>query len=318
MSNTVKNPLVAHCKGKILAVVLASIMFIYPIKHSIAQSQASQQTYFETPELAAKALITGLENDDNDAMLKIFGPELESVILQKDRAGLSESRKRAYLATQEMLTWRENNANSLTLIIGNKAWPMPIPLVKEAGGWRFDSAAGVDELINRRIGRNELSAIEISRVYVDAQKQYASRDRDGDDVLEYAQLIKSTEGNQDGLYWEDENDEISPFGPLVADAKDYFEGRKPGDPFKGYYFKILTSQGENVPGGKYNYVINGNMIAGFAMVAFPADYGISGIMTFMVSHHGKLYQKDLGPNTLSIAKGMSEYNPDQTWTKVSE
>ena len=137
--------------------------------------------------------------------------------------------------------------------------------------------------------------------------------------MEYAQLIKSDEGTQNGLYWEaKEGEELSPFGPLVAEAKEYLEGRKPGDPFKGYYFKIITAQGKDAPGGQYSYIINGNMIGGFAMLAFPADYGISGIMTFLISHHGTVYQKDLGPDTPSIAQAISEYNLDKTWTKVQD
>jgi len=194
---------------------------------------------------------------------------------------------------------------------------MPIPLIKAGAGWRFDTPAGIEEIVNRRIGENELSAIDVSAAYVKGQKQFAGQDRDGDRVLEYAQNIKSSKGAQDGLYWEAKvGEELSPFGPLVAEQQDYLKDRNPGDPFKGYYFKILTRQGEKAPGGRHDYVINGNMIAGFAMAAFPADYGVSGIMTFIVSHHGLVYQKDIGPNSLLLGRALQVFNPDQTWVEV--
>ena len=194
---------------------------------------------------------------------------------------------------------------------------MPIPLIKADAGWRFDTAVGIDEIVNRRIGRNELSAIDVSAAYVTAQKQFASQDRDDDRVLEYAQKILSAEGKRDGLYWDPEADlEVSPFGPLVAEAREYLEGREPKDPFKGYFFRILSRQGEKAPGGRYDYVINGNMIAGFAMVAFPAEYGNSGIMTFIVSHHGDVYQADLGLESPILGRTLQVFNPDETWAPV--
>ncbi len=172
-------------------------------------------------------------------------------------------------------------------------------------------------MIIRRIGRNELSAVEICQAYMEAQIQYARTDRDGDDVREFAQTILSDEGQMGGLYWEaGDGEELSPFGPLVAEARDYLEGREVGDPFKGYYYKILTRQGAKAPGGRYDYIINGNMIAGFALIAFPADHGNSGIMTFVCNHQGKVYQKDLGEDTDLIAGGMVVYNPDSTWSEV--
>jgi hypothetical protein len=205
--------------------------------------------------------------------------------------------------------------------VGNTDWPFPIPLVKKGGSWQFDAEQGRQEILNRRIGRNELSTLGAIRGYVEAQFDYANADRDGDGVSEYAQKLHSEPGKFDGLFWEtEEGQPQSPLGPLIAEAR--AEGYKVNGtaekpyPYHGYYYRILTRQGGNVPGGKYDYVINGNMIAGFALVAFPAHYGSSGIMTFVVNHQGKIYQKDLGPKTAEIAEKMKEYNPDSNWEPV--
>jgi hypothetical protein len=210
------------------------------------------------------------------------------------------------------------------LELGYDLWPFPIPIVKKDGGWFFDTSVGKDELLNRRIGKNELATLPVMRAYVDAQREYASADRDDSEVLKYAQRLVSSPGKHDGLYWPPESDEDeSPLGPLVAFAQ--VEGYSPEmreedeverGPYHGYYFKILTRQGKHAPGGKYNYVINGNMIGGFALVAWPAAYGDSGIMTFIVNQRGRVYQKDLGPRTSKIARKRSEYDPDPSW-KVS-
>jgi hypothetical protein len=195
-------------------------------------------------------------------------------------------------------------------------------MIKGADGWFFDTDAGAEEIINRRIGRNEFGAIGVCNAYVEAQVDYATTDRDGDEVREYAQRIISTHGKRDGLFWEvasDNEADLSPFGPALADAAAYLEAGKKARkriPFHGYYYKILTRQGPNPPGGKYDYVINGNMIAGFALVAWPADYGASGIMTFVVSHQGKVHEKDLGPKTHEIASAMDAYDPDDSWSEA--
>jgi hypothetical protein len=199
----------------------------------------------------------------------------------------------------------------------------PVPIVKTNGGWYFDTDAGKDELLSRRVGKNDLSTLPVLRAYVDAQRDYASRDHDGDGVLEYSQRLVNSPGKQDGLYWlSDLDGEESPLGPLVAFAQ--FEGYSPElrdekneverGPFHGYYFRILTRQGKHALGGKYDYVINGNMIGGFAMIAWPADYGGSGVMTFIVNQQGRVYQKDLGPKTSKLASRMKSYDPDPSWT----
>jgi len=304
-------------------IVITGVMIIGLPDRTAAQAPdntekvAAGHKLFPTPDAASKALLDALKNDDDAALLAIFGDEIKEVMDSTEKVERHANRMRVYQAARELLVWRESGNDKRTLVVGNKAWPMPIPLIKAAAGWRFDTPAGIDEIVNRRIGRNELSAIDVSVAYVKAQKQFASRDRDSDKVREYAQKIRSPEGTRDGLYWEAKaGEEISPFGPLVAEERDYYEGLEPEDPFKGYYFKILTRQGEKAPGGRYDYVINSNMIAGFAMVAFPADYGISGIMTFIVSHHGVVYQKDIGPDSPLLGRALQVFNPDKTWAPV--
>jgi hypothetical protein len=199
------------------------------------------------------------------------------------------------------------------LVIGDEQWPLPIPIAQVAGGWHFDAAAGKREILRRRIGRNELSAIEVCRAYVDAQHDYASKDRNGDGILEYAQKFVSTKGKQDGLYWEVKPGELeSPVGPQMASAR--AEGYQ-RQPYHGYYYKILKGQGKDAPGGAYSYLAEKRMIGGFALVAFPAQYGVSGIMTFIVNQDGVVYQKNLGRNTAGIARGMKVFNPDTSWAK---
>jgi len=284
-----------------------------------SEAKAAEQKTFATADAAVETLIAALEKDDLNTLLDIFGREYEEELIGGDPIASRENRKQAAEKAQAMHKLRDDGKDRKILYIGDQAWPVPFPLVKENGSWRFDTEAGIEEVINRRIGENELNAIEICRAYIDAQIQYSSVDRDDDDVLEYAQKIASTEGKKDGLFWESgDNEELSPFGPLVADAKDYLEGREPGDPFKGYYYEIITRQGSGAPGGRYDYIINGNMIVGFALIAFPADYGNSGIMTFMCSHQGKVYQKNFGEDSDLIAAGINEYNPDASWSEMKD
>ena len=291
----------------------------FPAVTSAAAAEATTGKVYATPEEAVAELKVATANADTNAMRVIFGPAVND-LQNADRVQATNDYARfhaALTATNHLV--RVSNTN-IIIELGEDMWPFPIPLVKEGGGWHFDTAAGGEEIINRRIGKNELEVLAVMRSYVDAQREYASEDRDGDQVLEYAQKLASSPGLTDGLYWPIElNGQMSPFGPMVAEARGegYF-GKKSApesspEPFHGYYFKILTRQGKNAPGGKYNYVINGNMIGGFAMVAWPADYGDSGIMTFIVNQQGRVYQKDLGPNTAKAAKKMSEYDPDPSW-----
>ena len=266
---------------------------------------------FATPEAAASTLFDAIDRDDKEAVLSIFGREFESMLVTADWAANREVRQRIAAAGREKLALDDQDG-VVTLVLGDEEWPFAMPLVREGEGWRFDTEEGLEQVLDRRIGRNELSAIAVANVYVDAQIEYARADRDGDEVREYAQRLASTDGNRDGLYWESGPDqEESPFGPLVEGAEAYLDTLEPGDPLRGYYFKILTRQGPNPPGRAYDYVINGNMIAGFALVAYPADHGNTGIMTFVVNHRGVVRQKDLGPFT-----GMDAYDPDDSWTVV--
>ena len=274
--------------------------------------------HFGTPEAAVEVLLTAFKNNDDGALTALFGAEYADRLLSKDKVAAKESRTRLYEDAQKTWSLRKDTADRAVLVIGPDAWPFPIPLVRSGADWRFLTAEGIDEIVNRRIGANELNAIAVCRSYLAAQRQYASKIRDQSGVRKFAQRLVSTAGAQDGLYWDPAvaHGEESPFGPKIAEFLK--SGRKPGEPYYGYYFRILTRQGNHVPGGRYNYVINGNMIAGFALVAFPAEYGNTGVMTFLVSHHGKVYQKDLGPRTAEIVKAMQEYNPDKTWTEVTE
>ena len=279
---------------------------------------AEGQMAFGAPEAAAEALLAAFKNNDEAALVAIFGAKYSDRLLSKDTVAAREDRERLYEMAQKALTLRKDTEDRVVLVIGPDAWPFPIPLVRSGTVWSFNAAEGLDEIVNRRIGANELHAIAACRDYIWAQRQYASKIRDASGVRKFAQRIISSNGKQDGLYWDPvtAGGEESPFGPRVAEA--LRSGRAHGEPYYGYRFRVVTRQGSRVPGGRYNYVINGNMIAGFALVAFPAEYGTSGIMTFLVSHHGKVYQKDLGPRTGAIVQVMQEYNPDASWTEVRE
>jgi len=298
--------------GAILAVLMVGLAFCWPAQAATAETQMR----FGTPEAAVEVLLTALKNNDEGALSALVGAEYADRLLSKDKAGARESRERLYQAAQKKLTLRKDTADRAVLLIGPDAWPFPIPLVRSGADWRFHTAEGLEEIVNRRIGANELNVIATCRSYLAAQRQYAGKIRDKSGVRKFAQRLKSSPGQQDGLYWDPAvaGGEESPFGPLMAEILK--GGRQPGEPYNGYYYRILTRQGNHVPGGRYNYVINGNMIGGFALVAFPAQYGNTGIMTFLVSHHGQVYQKDLGPRTAEIGKAMQEYNPDATWTEA--
>ena len=274
---------------------------------------------FTTPEAAVSALGQAVSTTNRAALGALLGSASQQLVNPDEIQGARELAEfaAAFNATNHLI--RETDTRMI-LEVGNNAWPFPIPLVKRANGWQFDTAAGFEEIFNRRIGRNELDVLRVMRAYVEAQREYAAQDRDGDDVLEYAQKIFSTPGQTDGLYWPPElNGEFSPLGPLMAYAQGegYFgetSATTTGpQPFHGYFFKILTRQGSHAPGGKYDYVINGNMIGGFALVAWPAEYQESGVMTFIVNQRGRIQQHDLGSDTAKKAKKMTVYDPDASW-----
>ena len=301
--------------GRVVAVALSVLAMAV-----LGSTQgAAEPKSFPSPEAAVAALVKSLASGDGPEILAILGPEYEEELIGGDKAAARENRKRAAAAAAEVAELRDAGEGRKTLVIGKRRWPVPFPIVREGDSWHFDTEAGLEELINRRVGRNELNAIEICHHYIDAQVEYAGKDRNGNLVLEYAQTLMSSEGQRDGLFWDSApGEEISPFGPLIGDARDYLEGSEPGDPFKGYYFKIITRQGEDAIGGRYDYIINGNMIAGFALIAFPADHGNSGVMTFICSHTGRVYQMDLGEDGDLIAGAMDVYDPDPSWTLVED
>lgn len=281
----------------------------------------AEQKTFATPDEAVDALVAALKADDDAALVALFGDKHKSVVVTPDRAANSESRARILAAMQTYRLLEEKGKDRRVLLIGDQAWPLPIPLARVGERWRFATEEGEDEIVNRRIGANERSAIKVLNAYLDAQKDYAARDRNGDGVLQYAQRLGSTPGKHDGLYWPADTakgEEASPFGPLVAQSAAYLKGHASGDPYRGYQFRILTRQGKSAPGGAYSYVINGRMIAGFALVAYPAQYGDSGVMTFIVSHNGKAFEKDLGKNSAAIGAKMTAFDPGAGWKEIPQ
>ncbi len=307
-------------KAAMLSVCLKRRLFGLALALCLAGPAAAAPQIFDTPEAAAQALLDALARDDRASILMVLGDEFEDQLFTDEASRERESFREVVASAKKVLQLREDDADTRVMVIGERAWPLPIPIVRTGSGWAFDTAAGVDEIITRQIGANELATIDALRAYVDAQVEYASEDRDGDEVLEYARKVISTPGKKDGLYWETataSNDPASPLGPYVAELPVNFQDREKTEPFNGYYYRILTRQGESVPGGRYDYIINGNMIAGFAMLAVPAEYAETGVMTFVISHQGKLYQKDLGDETTLIAAGIQEYSPDTSWDLVT-
>jgi len=286
----------------------------------MATSAADTGKAFATPAEAVSALVSATTAQSGDALRAILGPAAAD--LQNPDRVQATNEFHAFTAALDATNRLVYESDTKCVLeVGPNFWPFPVPIVKKDGGWYFDTEAGAEEIFRRRIGKNELATLEAMRAYVDAQREYASRDRDGDDVLEYAQRVASTSGAKDGLYWPPElTGQISPLGPLIAEAQGegYF-GRRAGaqaapEPFHGYFFKILTRQGKHAPGVKYDFIINGNMIGGFALVAWPAEYGESGIMTFIVNQQGRVYQKDLGPKTAKLAGAMKAYDPAAAWS----
>jgi hypothetical protein len=282
-------------------------------------TRPSQKT-FDNPQQAADAMILAVKNDDVPALLEIFGPDGKDFVDTKDDVQDKKSRATfAALAQQKMhVDLDPQNSKRAIVSVGGEDWPLPVPIVKQGGKWRFDSKAGRNEILDRRIGENELVAITICRGYDDAQKEYAEQIHDDSRVNQYAQRIISTPGKQDGLAWKNSDGSWGgPVGEGVAKALEegYVDKR---EPFHGYYFKILKSQGPAAPLGQLDYVIEGAMIGGFALVAVPAEYRVTGVMTFMVSYDGAVYQKDLGPDSIDIVKKMERYNPDKTWHRTDD
>jgi hypothetical protein len=293
-----------------VAIVLAGCF----ATRSLAQQQG--QKTFSSPEDASKALVTAAQSNDEKALLDILGPDGKQIVSSGDKSQDADSRANFVQKYQEMHRLVKEPDGTTTLYIGAENWPLPIPLVDKGHSWYFDTQAGKKEILFRRIGRNEISAIRVCQELVTAEKEYHSTHK------EYAQKIYSDKGQQNGLYWKAADGEPqSPIGPLVASAGADGDAKSrgvPPTPYRGYYYYILTRQGKNGPGGVKNYVVNGRMTEGFAVLAYPAEYRSSGVMTFIVNENGVVYQKDLGKQTGVLAKAMKEYNPNSSWQELAD
>jgi hypothetical protein len=299
---------------------VVAIVLIFALAITCRAALAQQKT-FSSAEEAVKAAIAAAKSNNDKELLAVFGAQAKEILFSGDAAADKQRRGEFITAYDEKNRLATEGENTI-LIVGKQDWPFPIPIVKRGNVWVFDTEKGKEEILNRRIGENELSTIQTLLAVVDAEREYAIKDRDRDGLLEYAQKFVSDPGKKNGLYWEAKQGEPqSPLGPIMARARS--EGYKgqastTPPPYHGYYYRILTAQGKNAPGGAYSYLVKGKMIGGFALVAYPAQYGNSGVITFIVNHDGKVLQKDLGPKTAAIAKGMKEYNPDSTWTEVTQ
>jgi Protein of unknown function (DUF2950) len=306
----------------VLAAALALIAgaAVSPLRADPTGPAAAPRT-FSSPEEAVKALVAATQAGDRAAVDAIFGPDVKDLLSGDPKQDALEFTAFAKLIGEYSRLVQKAD-DRFVLNLGDQNWPFPIPLVKKGGAWFFDTAAGRDEIVNRRIGEDELTAIGVCRTYLEAQREYAGEDRAGDGVFKFAQKIRSTPGQKDGLYWPAAPDEDqSPLGPLVAEVHAEGYGGKTAEgepqPFHGYHFKILTAQGAAAPGAAYDYIINGNLIAGFALVAYPAHWGESGVMTFIVNQWGKVYECNLGADSAALAAAMTEFNPDEGWKVVT-
>jgi hypothetical protein len=297
---------------------------------TLEQTQAARekqvQPAFASPDEAMEAVVAAAKAKDRPALMKLFGPSSDE-LLSGDDVEDDKDLEDFATAVQESAKLSKDDDARYSVLLGKENWPFPIPIVKQESRWIFDTKAGLEEILNRRIGENELSAINTCRVYAVAQWEYFTEgDWDQDGVAEYAKKFISSPGQHNGLYWETaEGDKPSPLGNLVAEARSegYSVGKRKAEdsehkrsPFHGYYFKILKFQGAHAPGGKYGYIINGNMIAGYALVAYPDKWGNSGVMTFIINQQGRVYEKNLGPDTVKTAGAITEYDPDPSWKLV--
>jgi len=308
--------------GKCVKSTVAAIVMIVAFTAMSLAATVAQQKSFSSAEEAVKAAIAAARSNNDKELLAIFGAQAREVLFSGDPVA-DKQRREQFLAAYDERNRLATEGENTILIVGKQDWPLPIPIVKKSNGWVFDAEKGKEEILNRRIGENELNTIQSMLAIVDAQREYAIKDRDA--LLEYAQKFVSDPGQKNGLYWDAKAGEPqSPLGPIMMRARAEGYQRTPGKPptsstpapYHGYYYRILTAQGKDAPGGAYSYLVKGKMIGGFAVVAYPAEYGNSGVMTFIVNHDGNVFEKDLGKNTASLAKSMKAYNPDKTWTEV--
>jgi len=307
-------------RGNLRAACLVALVTLLAIPAFSDSGATATQSTFASPEKATDALISAVRSGRTDTLLRILGPSSKRLISSGDTVADAEARKKLISEFDNKNEVEAEGDDRAFLVVGDDGWQFPYPIVKYGSAWRFDASAGATEILDRRIGANELDAIEVCRAYVSAQREYAEKDRNNDGYVEYAQKFLSNPGRQDGLYWPTGvGEEESPLGPLVVSAR--AEGYSPSKgkertPYHGYYYKILTGQGPSARDGAYDYIVNGHMIGGFALVAFPAQYGASGIMTFIVNHDGVVYQKNLGRRTSELAINMKLFDPDSSWSET--
>lgn len=307
--------------SRCLPALLAILMVVSTIEPALAASAGIRQKSFRSPAEAVNSLVEAVKNNNSNALKYILGPDSEKIISSGDPVADQAGRDRFIELYNEKNQLEQKGSNKTILTLGKDNFPFPLPLVRKGRMWVFDTKAGSREILNRRIGRNELAVVEVLKDYLEAQREYASSDHDGNGVLEFARKLNSTSGKQDGLYWEvKEGEEPSPFGPLVARADCEGYGKvfkdEPPEPFHGYYFRVLLGQGKNAEGGAFDYLVNDKMVLGFALLAYPARYRASGVMTFIVNQGGVIFQKDLGKATSKIAEEMIRFDPDKSWNKV--
>jgi hypothetical protein len=302
----------------VLTCIIAAVL-VFHSGSSYSFAAGIPQKSFTSPEEAVKSLVAAVRAEDMKELRLILGPGSEALISSGDEASDRVGREKFLKTYDQKNSLVATSGGKTVLHIGDDDWSMPIPVVKKGATWVFDVRAGKQEILNRRIGRNELLIMDVLHAYVDAQHEYATKDCKGNGSVEFAQKLISAEGKHDGLYWKtEEGEEMSPLGPFVARATKEGYANKDLSPFHGYYFKILKGQGKHAEGGAYNYVAKGKMLLGFALVAYPAQYGNSGVMTFVVNQEGTIYEKNLGKNTKRFAEKMKIFDPDKSWKKVEE
>ena len=302
-----------HRPDRSLAMNKTSFLMIALLGALLLPGEAGAQERFKSPQAAAQALIAAGKKNDNEALLRIFGKGHETLVQDDADPAVAERRRQFLEAADKLILYREDDKDQVTLVVGDEGYPFPVPLVRKGGKWQFDAEQGEEEIINRRVGMNELATISVMQDVVKAEFEYAKESRDGSGVRQFASRFLSSAGKKDGLYWAASGDEPqSPLGPLAAE-----KGKaEPGAPYYGYHYRLLTRQGANAPGGAYDYVINGRLLAGFAVLAYPAEYGASGVTSFLVNHYGQIYQADLGEETGKAAEAMTAYDPGEGWTAV--
>ncbi len=295
----------------------ALALLVAVMSRGTALAAQTKQKTFETPEAAVEALVRAIQENNEKELLALFGPGSETMISSGDQVDDREIRAK-FIRYYDDKSRLENAGDKIILHVGNSDWPFPIPIVRTGKDWLFDTKLGKEEILNRRIGRNELDTIQTCLAVVDAEQEYATMGLEGSGLLEYAQKFFSDKGKKNGLYWEVKpGEKPSPLGPFVAEAQaEGYRKEEKAAPYNGYFFRILTAQGKDAQGGAYSYLVKGKMIGGFALVAYPASYAVSGVKTFIVNHEGVVYEKDLGPDTVKKAKSMKEFNPDSTWEKT--